>query len=858
MLWSQVRKGGAYKLLSLSVMTLMVFSLVSPSVAVFADESTGNPAPEIITEELPPVVEEEPEVVPPEKETAPIEEDVEEAAPQEEAVPDSEEEVPVGSADETEAVEPEGSAVVAPVTVAAVIADRPDDTGPRSDFPPAVVTGEYCDLTTTATFWAGQHTNAGSVSVTQDETNVYVTFTTTGGWTMGLTHLYVGTTAPGSYAPGSFPLQTTHNPQVTSYTYTISLASLGSSAGDTLYIAAHAEVHNGQQSETAWAGQGQWPGLLFTHTVGECEEPDPADVTVIKYNDLNQNGVRDDGEPYLSDWTFTLSGESVNTSGTTDGDGKVAFTQLDAGTYSLNEMAKDGWFAVTTLPVGFELGEGESKTIMVGNAQEQDPEPDPADVTVRKVHDLNENGVQERGEPVLEDWTFTLQSRAISTSGTTDASGTVRFTDLDSGLYTLNEVLNDGWFATRDLPIRFELDDGESKIVRVGNSQETAVKTFELTYEDAPEGVILYIDFHIDGAYQRLLLEGDGPLYSAEIELPVGTVLTQVTWRAYLEGEYFVLGAGAQEEVLRNDLLNEYEYDPMIGGYKFEDLNADGNWREDESGLEGWLISLYRVPLLQIDQLAAVPVGQLVDQTYTLEDGSYSFTGLLPGVYYVMEENRAGWYMTVGPDGSFRVQNGTALEGLNFGNTQDLDLALTKEADVTTMTPGGLINYTITYENVSGAVAENFTIVDDYDETLVTVTDTAGGIDDGDVITWTLAGPLVAADGPQQITYTVKVGDDVAAGTLVENVAEIDHPRDENPDNDIDDEIVEIVDPFLPFTPETPEEPEDPVDPEQPQTTQVEEEPFLPYTGADAASLAILAAVVALAGLALRRLSRVS
>jgi hypothetical protein len=835
-------------------MVLMVFSLVSPGVAVFADESTETPAPEPISEELPPVEEEiPPEVVPVEEE-----EKNEEAAPDEEAVPDSGEEAPAEPADETQAVEPEESVVAASATVAAAgIATRPDNTGPRDDFPPPVVTGEDCDLTTTSIFWAGQDTNAGSVSATQDETNLYVTFTTTGGWEMSLTHLYVGTSAPGGYNPGGFPYQTTHSPRVTTYTYTIPLASIGAVSGDVVYIAAHANVHNGQQAETAWAGQGQWPGLLFTHTVGECEEPDPGDVTVMKFNDLNENGVRDDGEPLLPGWTFTLQSRGLETSGTTDASGSVTFSPLPYGSYVLDEVVEDGWFTTTDLPIRFELdANGYDKTFMVGNAQEK--ESDPADLTVIKFHDLNENGTQERGEPVLEDWTFTLLGRQVETSGTTDASGTVRFSELPAGAYVLNEVVKDGWFATRDLPIRFTLDEGESKTIRVGNAQETAVKTFELTYEDAPEGVILYVDFYLDGEYRRLALTGDGPVYSAEIELPVGTVITNVTWRAFLDGEFFVLGDGAQEEVLRDNLLNEYEYDPSIGGFKFEDLNANGEWDEGEPPVEGWLIYLHRIPSLETDQAAPaiLPVGGLVDQTLTAGDGSYSFIGLLPGVYYVTEGDREGWYMTVGPDGVFQVSNGTAIEGLNFGNTQDLDLALTKEADVSTVTAEGTINYTITYENVSGAVAEDFTIVDDYDETLVAVTDTAGGVDDGDVITWTLPGPLVAADGPQEIIYTVEVLAGVPGGTLVENVAVIDHPRDENPENDSDDEVVEVVEPFLPFTPEDPADPADPVQPQQ--TAETAEEPFLPYTGIDAASLAIFAAIAGIAGIALRRLSRAS
>jgi hypothetical protein len=247
-----------------------------------------------------------------------------------------------------------------------------------------------------------------------------------------------------------------------------------------------------------------------------------------------------------------------------------------------------------------------------------------------------------------------------------------------------------------------------------------------------------------------------------------------------------------------------------------------------------------------------------VAQTLTAADGSYSFTGLLPGIYYVTEGDREGWYMTVSPDGTFFVENGSEITDLNFGNTQELDLALTKEASLTTVTAGGSIDYTLTYENVSGAVAEDFTIVDDYDETLVSVVDPAGGVDDGDVVTWTLPGPLTAADGPQQIVYTVEVLDGVAAGTLIENVAVIDHPRDENPDNDTDDDVVEVVEPFLPFTPEDPEDPAQPADPADPGQPQAEDEPYLPYTGADILSLAVLAAIAAFGGVILRRVSRAS
>jgi hypothetical protein len=114
--------------------------------------------------------------------------------------------------------------------------------------------------------FAGQTTDVGDLKVTNDQTNLYVTFTTVGDWFVGHTHLYVGTLAglpinnANTPIPGQFPYSTAHTPYVQSYTYTIPLTGLPSC----LIIAAHSEAHrvvNGTtvQSETAWSYGTQFP-----------------------------------------------------------------------------------------------------------------------------------------------------------------------------------------------------------------------------------------------------------------------------------------------------------------------------------------------------------------------------------------------------------------------------------------------------------------------------------------------------------------------------------------------------------------------------------------------------------------------
>lgn len=132
--------------------------------------------------------------------------------------------------------------------------------------------GDYCLLdcceyeVETYEYFAGQNISIGNLEVTNDDVNLYVTYSFTGDWYMGQTHLYVGDAAglptnPNNIpVPGQFPYSTAHDPAVQSYTYTIPLAGLS----DCYVIAAHAEamqIENGviTQTETGWSFGTEFP-----------------------------------------------------------------------------------------------------------------------------------------------------------------------------------------------------------------------------------------------------------------------------------------------------------------------------------------------------------------------------------------------------------------------------------------------------------------------------------------------------------------------------------------------------------------------------------------------------------------------
>ncbi len=241
--------------------------------------------------------------------------------------------------------------------------------------------------------------------------------------------------------------------------------------------------------------------------------------------------------------------------------------------------------------------------------------------------------------------------------------------------------------------------------------------------------------------------------------------------------------------------------------HKFLDANKNGDYDDGEEMLEDWEFTVTR----EGDPVADVSAAyiMLIGVGNTDEDGELSYTGLEPGDDYVVTETlKPGWDNTTPLSQGVEIVSGQTAE-LWFGNVEEfmpfteLDLAITKVADDHSVVEGQLVKYTLTYWNNGDLAAENFTIVDDYDESYLSIVDAAGGVVSGGKITWTLAGPLAKADGMKTITYTARVITDMPDKTTnIDNVVVISHPRDADPTNNSDNERVVYTwsEPFLPFT----------------------------------------------------------
>ena len=74
----------------------------------------------------------------------------------------------------------------------------------------------------------------------------------------------------------------------------------------------------------------------------------------------------------------------------------------------------------------------------------------PGTFTGTVYNDLNGDGIHEPTEPALEGWTIDLLNQAgtLVATTTSNAAGQYTFTDVSAGVYTIEEIVQTGWYIT--------------------------------------------------------------------------------------------------------------------------------------------------------------------------------------------------------------------------------------------------------------------------------------------------------------------------------------------------------------------------------------------------------------------------
>ncbi len=293
--------------------------------------------------------------------------------------------------------------------------------------------------------WAGKTYNAGTVTVTEDNSNLYVKYTTVGSWKIKETHLDISTsqyTQRG--APGQYDFHSSNGAGVTTYTYTIPKTW---AAGTKLYFLAHAVVgkYSGNycsSTQTAYGGtvvsprNGSW-FATFCHSLGTTPPPPPPPVTYSisgsTFNDANSNGTKDVGEAGLANVTVSLSNGATATS---NASGSYTFIGLSAGSYTVSAPAVSGYTQTTAASAPVTISNA-NVSVSFGYALI------PATFSISGIiyNDVNLNGMQDVGELGIASATVKLNG---TITATTDANGNYTFSGLNAGMYTVtpNAILD--------------------------------------------------------------------------------------------------------------------------------------------------------------------------------------------------------------------------------------------------------------------------------------------------------------------------------------------------------------------------------------------------------------------------------
>jgi hypothetical protein len=202
----------------------------------------------------------------------------------------------------------------------------------------------------------------------------------------------------------------------------------------------------------------QYPDGAYAFFLNRQTGTEPPEGTVIirgiKYNDLNDNGKKDPGEPNMPGWEITLEDGDNNllATTTTGADGRYTLIIPRTGTYIVKEVQQSGWrqtepvsayhFQFASIPEPY----GELDNNNFGNHQTVTEPPEGTGI-IRgvKFNDINGNRQRDPGEPGLPDWVIEIwldqvTGGALEDYAITDASGAYVSRPLPPGKYQIRET----------------------------------------------------------------------------------------------------------------------------------------------------------------------------------------------------------------------------------------------------------------------------------------------------------------------------------------------------------------------------------------------------------------------------------
>ncbi|MFC0406608.1 SdrD B-like domain-containing protein [Roseomonas elaeocarpi] len=450
----------------------------------------------------------------------------------------------------------------------------------------------------------------------------------------------------------------------------------------------------------------------------------PGSITGNVFTDSNADGIKGSTEAGLASQTVRLlSGLTVVATTTTDASGNYTFSNLTAGTYTVQVVGATGntfspTGSSTTLP-NSTVGTLGTATVTVANGTTTTVnagEYTTGSFSGVAFVDTNGDGIQGTGEAGIVGETVQLLNAAGTLVATTltGVNGAYSFTGVAPGTYQLQFVAPTGTaFTLQDQGTNDAVDSDVSSSGRTASIALTSGQTVAnvsagsyvpasisgATFTDADgDGVRGLAELGTVGVTVQLInaagtvvattttgvagaysFTGVAPgTYQVQFVAPTGTVFTaqdQGTNDA-VDSDANASGRTASVTVASGGIVTNLSagtFTPAtVSGVAFTDSNGDGIQGTGETGIAGETVQLLNA------------AGTVVATTTTGTSGAYSFTGVAPGSYQLQFVAPTGTVFTAqdqglndavdsdvnstGRTGSFVLLSGGSATNLSAGS----------------------------------------------------------------------------------------------------------------------------------------------------------------------------------------------
>ncbi len=406
-------------------------------------------------------------------------------------------------------------------------------------------------------------------------------------------------------------------------------------------------------------------------------------ISGIKFNDLNNDGVFDPGEPPLEGFTIYVDINNNNIFDTgepnaiTDDDGSYTIDNIPPETYTVREVQQPG-FSQTTIDQSVTvLANQTTPDINFGNFEQ----PNLGSISGVKFSDNNQNGIQELpDETGLGGFTIYLDQNNNNIfdtgelSSITNADGSYTIENIPPETYTVREVQQPGFTQTTiDQSVTVaanqdisDIDFGNFPQPQVGSISGTVFNDLNNNnFSDPTEGIggiTVFIDSNnnnnLDPNETNTLTNPNGNYNFSDLE--ANTYNIRVVAQANFIPESIppvtlLPGENATNINIRNNISPG-----SISGITFNDINRNGSLDPGETGLGNITV------FLDTNQNDTLDPNE--QQTITNESGIYSFFDLLPDNYTVRTISpQPDAILTTAAEFPVPLSSGQNVNNINFG-----------------------------------------------------------------------------------------------------------------------------------------------------------------------------------------------